>query len=168
VLTWQSDVNLNLGVASPGTDAATPPRPAEFVYPSAGLARTPAGGATRFDHRGGNKGGYEVVNFANFDNGVYAVVVENVKPKSPQPVSASFRVFLEGVPAPFTANSTFVPAGDAFPIMVSPLSPDITFVVEGDAFQFPFSLAGKSKKPAPVAGPARPPVAGPVRKPVKR
>lgn len=169
VLTWRTDVNLNLGVASPGTDAVTPPRKAEFVYPSAGLARTASGGATRFDHRGGNKGGYEVVSFNGFDNGTYAVVVENVKPKTPRPVNASFRVFLDGEPVTFTASNTVVQAGDAFRITVSPQSPDITFVDVGELFPFPFSVSRTpAKKPAPIAGPVRPPVVGPVRKSAKR
>lgn len=183
VLTWTSNVNLNLGLASPG-DQQVPPRPAEFVYPSAGLARTPNGGATRFDHRGGSQGGYEVASFTGYDNSAYTVVVENINPNSLVPVAASIQVFFEGERSdftvdPFPGNSIFVPSGDAFAIAVPSTSPKITSVDQGDQrfpkSPFSFSSAVEKRPPLvagpvrpPVAGPARPPVAGPTRKTAKR
>ncbi|CAN5628002.1 hypothetical protein BH09PLA1_BH09PLA1_20410 [soil metagenome] len=177
VLNWQADVNLNLGVASPGTDAATPPRPAEFVYPAAGLARTPNGGLTRFDHRGGSSGGYEVVSFARFDNGSYGAVVENVNPKTPQPINATFRVFLDGQLAPFTVNGEFFNSVTEFSVNVGPQSPSVTLIDDiGGGFIFaPTKKASATKSPAMATPTAATPtaagttgksvnvVAGPVR-----
>lgn len=163
VLKWDANVNLNLGVASPGTDEPTPPRPAEFVYPSVGLTKTPNGGVTRFDHRGGGSGGYEVVSFAHYDNGPYAAVVESVNAKSAQLVPASLQVFLGDQPDPVRE----------FNIDVPPNATRITTIDLNDSGGFPpFGLSRKrsmSKKPAAFVGPMRPaaiPAPAPVGKSV--
>jgi hypothetical protein len=58
VLRWDGNADLNLAVQSPSLAGANS---RESVYPIAGLNVSPNGGRTEFDHRGGPKGGMEIV-----------------------------------------------------------------------------------------------------------
>jgi hypothetical protein len=53
ILTWSGNADLNLSVALLGLN--------EIVSPVGTLNRSPSGGTTAFDHRGGPEGGFEVV-----------------------------------------------------------------------------------------------------------
>ncbi len=90
VLRWNGDANLDLGVATPDTEA-TPG--GEFVYPQLGLNIAPSGGRTAFDHRGGANGGIEVVYFNKFDDGIYNIGGRHAAGAT---VQATVDVFLDG------------------------------------------------------------------------
>jgi len=94
VLRWTNDTDLNLGVISPTDPDLRGKQPSTTVYPVAGLDLIANGGKTGFDHRGGPKGGIEVVYWgANYPLGLYRVGSQLISgPNTP----ATLDVFLNG------------------------------------------------------------------------
>jgi hypothetical protein len=74
VLRWNQDADLNLGVISPRPEGSTANA---TILPVSGL-NIANGGQTAFDHRGGPRGGQEVVFFNTPPDGLYAIGIQNV------------------------------------------------------------------------------------------
>lgn len=95
VLRWDAPANLDLGLSTPATDKNPG---GEFIYPAAGLNIGATSGKTAFDHRGGTKGGIEVVYFDKFVDGVYAMGGPNLTKGTV--VTATLEAFLDGKNVP--------------------------------------------------------------------
>jgi hypothetical protein len=91
VARWNTNVDLNLSVATPGG----PNNAGETLYPVGPLSTNSSGGRVAFDHRGGPNGGIEIIYFpnSNVPTGLYGVGLTLI---SGAPTSAQVDVFRDG------------------------------------------------------------------------
>src|SRR5207247_10600620 len=82
VMRWNTDVNFNIGVFTPPTDANN--QQGEVLFPAPGLVQVPSGGKIPFDHRGGQNGGIELAHWDTnaYPRGQYAVAALNQSDKT--------------------------------------------------------------------------------------
>jgi hypothetical protein len=82
VIRWNTDVDFNIAVFTPPTDANN--QQGEVLFPAPGLVQVPSGGKIPFDHRGGPNGGIELAHWdtAAYPRGTYAVAALNQSTKS--------------------------------------------------------------------------------------
>jgi hypothetical protein len=90
VMRWTGNVDLNLGVSTPGTEQNLQ---SEFVYPARGL-NVSSTGKTAFDHQGGPNGGIEVVYFNEVRDGLYKIAGPIITPGGTS--TATLEAFMDG------------------------------------------------------------------------
>jgi hypothetical protein len=159
VLRWDSNVNLDLGVSTPGTAKNLG---GEFIYPASGLNIAPSGGKTAFDHQGGPNGGIEVVYFqaGKFPDGLFALGGADLTAGS-APVTATLEAFLNGKPIDlFDGQSVTKQVVQT----VTPTNPALALVAVNTPLPFgagamPQSMTA-NKRPPPPAKPK--PIVGPL------